>query len=113
MSAVITKELAEKAERQFASLLAEIVVFIINSCWPSNIGRQFEKINELLEAAKKLGVSSVQASTPFTAEEINELVEELSPLRQLKMDEDVRPVVRRAFESHNLPRNLVSGAEFL
>jgi predicted component of viral defense system (DUF524 family) len=98
-----TNDLAQRANEKYLSLVGKKLQYIVERCYPGNLGMFLKEINDITAAAKKLNASSVSSSTVLTDAEIEQLIGQLSPLRELQMADDARAIVVEAMTSHHIP----------
>lgn len=80
-------ELRKTAEEAFVAQMRDKVVFLTEKCWVIHIGSWLKEINDIIEAGKKMGVTSAET---FTPDEMAEMVADLTPLRTLEMKTTAR-----------------------
>lgn len=90
MEKVMVKLYKEKAAEQFRKLVLEKIEWISKDCWPSNLEFQLKKLNNIIEAGKKMEVTT--AST-FSELEIQELADQIGPFRVLEMNGEIQSIL--------------------
>lgn len=86
----------EKATEQFKALLLDQVKWLAEKCWPSNWEHNLKKLNGIIEAGKKMQVTT--AST-FSEAEIEEIATKLIPFRVLEMNAELQALLIQALEN--------------
>lgn len=79
--------LRKKAADKFGETMRDKVDWIAEHCWTSVLDSKLNEINSIIEAAQKFGVTT---AAPFTQEEINQLIIELTALKDLEMYDEAR-----------------------
>lgn len=79
--------LRRQSGEAFVAQMRDKVDWVSNQCWPANLELNLKEINELIVAGVKLGVCQAKI---FSAEEITEMVSDLSSLRTLEMKAEAR-----------------------
>ncbi len=80
----------ERARSQFVKMLADGIKWISEHCYPQNLELNVQKLNEVIGAAKTMGVTDARLMSTC---EIDELVADLKPLRILDMQTEVKELV--------------------
>jgi hypothetical protein len=97
------KALNKSASQAFRAQMRDEVEWLAKSCWPQHIQLRLEKINAIFAAAKQLELEIAGNITPFTKEEVEEMVRDLTPLRTLEMAQEAREylvaaIARKGFD---------------
>ncbi len=82
--------LKEKSTTAFMFTMQDKVRFICTQAWESNLPTYLRRLNETIDAGRKLGVTTAEF---LTEDEITSLATDLGPLRQLEMNDEVRALL--------------------
>lgn len=86
----------ETAKVQFAKLMKAKARWLANNCWPSHLEFKLKQINEIIEAGRKMGVTTASL---LDEKEIKEYAEKFAPLRTLEMVSDIYALLVFALEA--------------
>lgn len=95
----VEERFKEKARVQFTSLLQDKIRWISQKCYPYNLGHQLKELSEIIEAGKKMEVTT---ASPFTDKDIAELTEQLVPYRTLEMNAELELLLIQAVQKQGV-----------
>jgi hypothetical protein len=107
-----TQLMMGKASAQLKILLPQQVERIATWVWQQNIGPAVEELKELLLAAKAMGVKDLQKlNIELPEEEKEQLRLDLSNMRRLKMEEEIRQVLYSLLSKVGVPEHYYKPAD--
>ncbi|MBX4187089.1 MAG: hypothetical protein KW802_02415 [Candidatus Doudnabacteria bacterium] len=98
------EELKDAATKSYNGQMQKKCLWLTDEVWPKNIDYAVQAINNAIIAGKALGVTE---ATPFSPEEIAEIAEDLSPLRQLEMTTQCRAYMKPLLKKHGIDETIL------
>lgn len=89
-------QIKERSKVQFAKVMKAKVRWLAKNCWPSHLEFKLKEINEIIEAGRKMEVTTASL---LDEKEIKEYAEKFAPLLTLEMGNDVYALLVFALEA--------------